>query len=223
MPTSIHSVTFWLNAFLPRDIIGATTTLREGPQMGLTAISGPLCCLTDQRNFSNNIHARSRMHSQVTIDLSDSPPTMTQNQRCDMTLECDCKSGEVKRQRRADTARMKFSLAAVEPTVTIHMDCIASNPCSSASWAFGDIAYKGLIVIDPSERSITIDLMIGLFPAFEAYAAINEGRGATLFHYAPPAGMTAARTPTGATRPIRARLEDRDGDGFFELPTLGVL
>lgn len=140
-----------------------------------------------------------------------------------MTTECDCKSGAVRCQRRADTARMKFSLAAVEPTVTIHMDCLASNPCSSVSWAFGDIAYKGAIIIDPGARSITIDLMIGLFPAFEAYAAINEGRGATLFHYAPPAGVTVARTPVGATRPIRARLEDRDGDGFFELPTLGVL
>jgi hypothetical protein len=163
------------------------------------------------------------MHSQVTVDFTTATPTMTQNQRCDMTTECDCESGEVRGQRHADTARMRFFPVAIEPTVTIRMDCVASNPCSSASWAFGDIHYKGMIAVDPNARSITLNLTIGLFPAFEAYAAINEGMGATLFRYAPPAGVTATHVPAGATRPIRTRLEDRDGDGFFELPTLGVL
>lgn len=113
---------------------------------------------------------------------------------------------------------MHFALVSVEPQVVIRLDSTASNPCTSASHAFGDIDYKGTIVIDPAVRSIAAGLRIGLFPAFEAYAAINGAVGAILFRYAPPAGILALRVPTGAHRPIRARLEDRDGDGLFELP-----
>ncbi len=220
MSVPIQSITFWLNAFIPRDIAGYTMTLRNGPYAGLTALAEPCCCLTDQRHFSNDIRARSRMHSAVTIDFSGSTPTLRQGHKCDYTIECDCEGGEVSCQKRANTSRMKFVLMSVEPSTVIHMDCTASNPCAPASQAFSEIAYRGTIVIDLAARSIATDLWIGLFPAFEAYAAINAGEGSTLFRHAPPAGILSLRLPTGANRLLRAWLEDRDGDGLFELPAL---
>jgi hypothetical protein len=160
------------------------------------------------------------MHSAVTLAFNDPTPSMTQVHRCDFTTVCDGQDGEVKCQQKASTSGMKFTLVSVEPNVVIRMDCTASNPCAQVSRAFSDIDYKGTIEIGREARSIAIDLMIGLFPAFEAYAAINGGLGAILFHHAPPAGILAVRVPPGANRLIRSRLEDRDGDGIFESPVV---
>jgi hypothetical protein len=159
------------------------------------------------------------MHSQVTINFTNATPAMTQSHRCDFTTECNCNDGEVRCQKHADTTCMSFTLLSIEPTVLVRMDCMTSNPCSSSPWAFGDIHYKGLIEFNREARSIAIELMIGLFPAFEGYASINGGPGTTLFHHVPPAGMTVVRAPGGANRLIRSRLEDRNGDGIFELPS----
>lgn len=220
MSVPIQSVTFWLNAFLPWSIPGATTNLRQGPYAGYTAIAGPRYCLTDQRGFSSNIGAESRMQSAVIIDFSGSTPAMIQQHRCNYTTECDRKSGRVLRREKSNTSRMKFTLASAEPTVVIHMDCVASNPCTSAAWAFGDIEYKGAIAINQEKRSIAINLMIGVFPAYEGYAAINNGIGAILFRQMPPAGIKTMYVPPRTNRPIRSQLEDRDGDGVFELPAI---
>jgi len=220
MAVSIQSVTFWINAFLPWSLPGATTVLQVGSYRGHSAIAGPKkYCLTDQRGFSNVITAESRMHSAVTINFGDSTPVLTQQHKCDYTTEGDRKTGGVTARKKASTARMQFRLVATEPIVTVQMHCLTSNPCTSASWAFGDIEYKGTIFIDPTTRRIAVELMTGTFPAFEGYAAINNGIGSILFRTMPPTGIKTMYRVPGATRPIRSQLEDRDGDGIFELPT----
>lgn len=140
-------------------------------------------------------------------------------QRCDVTTECDITTDDVILRRKAGTERMTCMLTAIEPQVVVHMNCHTSNPGTSASWAFGDIDYVGMMVIDPVARSLAVDLKIGLFPAFEGYASINDGPAVTVFRYAPPAGFGPGRVPSGASRPIRAFLADRDGDGVFEAVT----
>ncbi len=160
--------------------------------------------------------AESRMHSAVTIHFGDATPVLTQQHRCNYTTECDRKTGEVTARAKASTANMRFHLVSAEPIVTIQMSCLTSNPCTSSAWAFGDIEYKGTIFIDPTTRRIAVDLMTGSFPAFEGYAAINDGIGSILFRMMPPAGIKAIHVVPGTTRLIRAQLEDRDGDGVFE-------
>jgi hypothetical protein len=44
--------------------------------------------------------------------------------------------------------------------------------------------------------------MIDQFPAFEAYATINDGSGIILFQEPPPAGNTVNNLPQSANRPI---------------------
>jgi hypothetical protein len=209
----IHSITFWLNAFIQRDIIGATTTLREGDYKGLMALSAPPCYLTDQRNFSNDMRAQSRMHSMAKVDLADSKLALTQHHRCDDLIECDPVSGEVLRKRQGSTSNMKFLLLATEPTILIQMDCKYTDPLAPAAHGIGEIEYKGNIEIHPTTRSISVDIMICLFPAFEAYAAINDGPGAILFHHAPPAGILTLGPPRGANRRIRSQLDDDNLSG----------
>ena len=209
MAVRIKSVTFWMNAFLPWSLPGTTAILQNGPYRGHSAITGPRhYCLTDQRGFSNVMTAVSRMHSAVIIDFSGSTPVLTQQHKCDYTTECDRKTGGVTARKKASTAQMQFCLVTTGPTVTVQMHCVASNPCTSSAWAFGDIEYKGTIFIDPMTRRIAVDLMTVTFPAFEGYAAIDNGVGSILFRMMPPAGIKAIHMSPGATRPIRSQLED---------------
>jgi hypothetical protein len=111
---------------------------------------------------------------------------------------------------------MKFSLAGTDPTILIQVDCKYTDPLAPAAHGIGEIEYHGVIEINPVARAIEIDLMICLFPAFEGYAAINDGQAAVLFRHAPPAGILSLGFPSGAHRRIRSRLVDRDGDAIFE-------
>ena len=201
-------MSFWLNAFIPRDIFGATTMLLEGEYRGSIALSKPPCYLTDQRNFSNDLRASSRMHSFVKVDLTTSQPVLTQQHRCDDLIQCDPATGEVLSKHRVGTSNMTFSLEATSPTILIQMACRYSGSIPRHGYGMGEIEYKGTIEISAAPRSIDIDLMICLFPAFEGYAAIDDGRGAILFRHAPPAGILSLGPPRGAKRRIRSRLDD---------------
>jgi hypothetical protein len=208
VPILIHAISFWLNTFIPRDIIGATTMLRGGEYKGLMALSKPPCYLTDQRNFSNDLRASSRMHSFVKVNLTNLQSALIQQHRCDDLIECDLVSGEVMNKRRVSTSKMTFSLEATTPTILIQMDCRYGESVRRAGHGINDIEYKGTIEVDPTARSIDIDLMICLFPAFEGYAAIDDGPGTVLFRHSPPAGILSLGPPQGARRRIRSRLDD---------------
>jgi hypothetical protein len=226
MPVDIRSIKFWINAFIPKDIPGYT---RPVPGSVITMIPGPVlvpgsyCYHTDQRGFSYEIHANSRMHSEARLEPRPfgAPPSMTQWHKCDTTTECNCKDGRVTCSKKGLTSRMKFVLVPARigsPTglAEIKVSCAANNPCSRSSRLFGDIDYSGLITISFVARSIEFDLKIDAFPAFEAYAAINDGAGAKVFQIPPPRGNTVMNLPGDANREVHCRLEDCNGDGVFE-------
>jgi hypothetical protein len=204
----IHSISFWLNTFIPRDIFGATTMLLEGEYRGLTVLSAAPCYLTDQRNFSNEPRASSRMHSLFKLDLAASEPFLTQQHRCDDLIECDPVSGEVLQKRRGSTSKMKFFLLDTTRTIRIGMECRHGDSIARFGHGIGEIEYRGTIEIAPEAGRVEIDIMICLFPAFEAYAVINDGPSAILFRHAPPAGILSLGPPRGAKRRIRSRLDD---------------
>lgn len=206
-----RSITFWLNAFVPRDVAGSTTTLLAGDFRGLTVLKGSCCYLTDQRAFSNNPRASSRMQSIVKLDFGGATPTIAQFHRCDETIVCDPTDGEIRCRRKASTAKMNFVMIASESKAIIRMDCKSENPCSPGG-LFDEIVYNGTIEIDAAGRSIAIDIMIGLFPAFEAYTAIGDGLGSILFRQSPPPGILALRIPPGANRRIRSQRTEGDGE-----------
>ena len=108
----IESVKFWINAFIPSHVESYTLIVPGGPHSGETMIPGPFfysdCFLTDQRGFDNNIHASSRMHSEVRISFASSPPSITQWHNCDMTHECDCDDGTIECAEKGDTSGMRF-------------------------------------------------------------------------------------------------------------------
>jgi hypothetical protein len=206
----------WINAFLPRDIEGLTLTLPGGPHAGRTAVAGPPHELTDQRGFSSHRQAPARMQSWVGVDFTGPAPVVTQAHRCDPTVVWD--PGEAPRSARASRARMRVVVVSLEPAVTLRLEAVAAHPFPSRSPLARDVEYRGEIALDRAARTVRVDLMIQLFPAFEGYASLDDGPPAVLFHHAPPPGASRLRLPAGAQRRIRAGLRDADGDGVLETP-----
>jgi hypothetical protein len=238
MAVTIQSMKFWINAFIPRDLPGYTIVVPKGPHAGKTMIPGPQtigvstpiryigigkvpvglsdCYLTDQRSFSSDIHAESRMHSEVRIDFSTPTPGIFPWHDCFPTIECDCEDGEEECREKGKINRMIFHPISIDSKTIIHMDCAANNPCAPTSRLFGDIDYKGLIVFDKEKRSVEIDIFIDQFPAFEGYATINDGAGVPLFRESPPLGNTVMNLPGGANRRVHCRLIDKMDNGILE-------
>ncbi len=228
---------FWINAFIPRDIPGYTRVVPKGVHAGKTMIPGPQrpgygnlrveisdCYLTDQRGFSNHIHAKSRVHSEFRVDFGGPNPTLSQWHNCDETVECDCGDGDLENQGKGSTSRCRFTLLlpaqrAAVGRASVQMKCASSNPCAPTSMAFGDIDFNGLITVDASGRRIEADIWIDTFPAFEVYATINDGAGVPMLQEMPASGRTVMNLPAGATQRRRYRLEDRNGDAVFETLT----
>jgi hypothetical protein len=156
------------------------------------------------------------MHSCLTVDFTGSTPVVAQVHRCDPTIMCEPHGDAAPRQARATTSRMTGVVSSVDPVVLIRLNASASHPFPALTPGGGDIAYRGDIVVDRATRSVRVDLMVQLFPAFEGYASINEGPAAILFRQAPPPGVTELRLPPGPQRRIRSSLQDGNGDGVFD-------
>jgi Protein of unknown function (DUF3238) len=219
MPTTINSIKFWINAFIPKMITNYTKNVPN--HTSLTMIPGPAplsdCFHTDQRGFSSDIHASSRMHSEVTVNFSASGVTITTWHNCDETVECDCEDGGEECRKKGTTAKMLIKLtSSTLNEAVLSMKCAANNPCSTSSSVIGDIDYEGTIVVNKTTRKISCDLKIDAFPAFESYATINNGAGIKLFQISPPLGNTVMNLPGTAKRVVKCTLEDINGDGVFE-------
>lgn len=224
---TIESVKFWINAFIPHTVRGYTQVVPgRGTHAGRTMIPHPIlgkdCFLTDQRTFSNDIGASSRMHSEFTITFGRQLPVMTQWHHCDITIEVDCEDGDEEGRRFGDTSRMNFTLAGSGPDrAVVGMRCSANDPLARESRWFGEIDYFGTLLVDRAARTLSIQGCVSQFPAFEAYATINNGAGRTIFQLEPPPGNTVMDLVGEADRPVWYLLKDEDGDDVFE--TVSVL
>src|SRR5829696_7973090 len=69
---AVKGVKIWINAFIPHDVPGLTKPYPKDPKMSM--LPGPTdfndCFLTDQRSFSSDPRAKSRMHSEVELDIT---------------------------------------------------------------------------------------------------------------------------------------------------------
>jgi hypothetical protein len=213
-PAAVRSVAVWINLFIPFDLSGTTVPVRRGPHAGKSAVDiGSTLLLTDQRAFSHDPRAASRMHSYVTIDLSAVEPVVTIGHRVDPATACHRRTGAVLRQSRPSGRGMTARVASRDPVV-VSLDCVASVPIPDVPAALRELAYRGTITYRPADRALAVDLMVGLFPATEGYGSVNQGAAAIVFRQA-PLPVAAALAPVGPRRRIQTAFADGDGSGFF--------
>jgi len=183
----ITTVKFWLNSFIPRDIPGQTEPAPNHPEQ--TMINPrfiPGCYLTDNRGFSNDVHAYSRLHSEIVIGVSG-PRLLGEWHHGDYTRRIDCQTGEEVCTQQADTSRMHFSGLRGAASSVIQIDLMGSghDPCTFGAGLIGDIDYIGTVTINVNARTVGFSGRVEPFPAFEAYATANDGAGALVFVIGP--------------------------------------
>ena len=118
------------------------------------------CFSTDDRDFSNAIHARSRMHSEIELDVTTDPPTkLIEYHHCDDTHEYDCEDGDLEGTGRSATTRMAFSNVRGSGNGLIHVDvtAAAANPLVTGA---PDIDYTGTVTIDTANHEVTFNGMV---------------------------------------------------------------
>ena len=139
------------------------------------------------------------MHSEVEIDITE-PKINFQWHQCSPTNAVSLDTGELTCTASGNTSRMKFlnlrGNTTVDPEggvlidprekiVQIDVDAAANNPCVTGS---PDIDFYGAIVIDPEAGTLEFNGMVDGFPAYEMYAAVNNGAPITIFQLMPPPG-----------------------------------
>jgi hypothetical protein len=217
-----------MNAFIPVSVPGYTRVGPKGPHKDLTMIPGPFptsdCFLTDQRAFSPAINAKSRMHCEARIDLRGQAPTMTEYHNCDWTTECDCEDGDVECKDKGGTGGMKYALRPVaKGRFELLLKAHAWNPCSPSSAFGGEIDMQATFVIDVEARTLRLTAIVDSFPAFEAYATVNDGAGVMIFTKSPPDGNTVMNLPGDASTQVQGfELYDPGTGQFAQRITAGL-
>ena len=116
MAAIFGTVTFWISAFIPREVVGYTQTIQGGPYSGLTAVPLPKLArlhpmntskqvgtgyLGDQRGFSEKMSAAVRMRSTLEVNLW--PPRIASvSHTTSGTTEVNIDSGMVTAKANAD-------------------------------------------------------------------------------------------------------------------------
>lgn len=179
-----HSVKVWLKAFIPGSYHGNVDG--TGGAAGHRLLPGPSswfndCFHTDDREFSNDITASARLHSEFELDLRSG--ALTEVHYCGESVEYDCEDGDEECRGTADTGGMYWSnLRQHNGSILVDVNGAAGNPCFTGA---PEIDYEGTVTIDVAGHTVSFDGRVNGFPAYEAYATINGGAGETLFQYGP--------------------------------------
>ena len=189
----LESITFWLNAFIPNSVCD------QKGELFVITIPAPLprFFTGDQREFSDDLGASARMHSEVRLERlsTDNPSIASERQVCGESHEVDGE-GNIIASATADTDRMKFFNLRGSQTVDPEGGVIDGIPGSVQIDVAGsaglpllalapDIDYSGTLIIDRAEGNVLFRGAVSGFPAFEMYFRANDGPTVTLTQIAP--------------------------------------
>jgi hypothetical protein len=216
----IQTLRIWANAFIPRTVrvIGApdlTAPVLGGPHQGDTAIPGPIApsvlgyFLTDQRDFSDNPAASSRMHHLVELDIAGAS-IRDEQKRCDPTIRIgSLEAGLEECKQRSSTADIKVAdftgesgqdgsrVLAFSLKAGAHNPCFdipinpatppGINPAPDIDW---NLAVKVEIDADGETGRVSVSGRVEPFPAFEMYIRADGGATLPVFRLEPEQGKT---------------------------------
>ena len=164
------------------------TTVVQVEDEDKTSIPGPFpglsdCFLTDQRSFSSERDAKSRLHCEFTLEIDGNDLRLSTNaSKCDETIRIRCEDGGVTCRKSASNSGIQFSLKSptiIDGQATVTLDAEAGNPCAPPGAP--DIDIEGKFVIDLDARTVRFDGKVEPFPAFEGYVSIDDGAPVPLF------------------------------------------
>jgi hypothetical protein len=222
-----RSLRVWMNSFIPAHLPGFTSPLVVGEREGWTVLAPPegeRSIFTHQRAFNPATDADSLLHSHARLSWMGAAPMLEQWHRSHLAQE---DTGDVAGEPPAgDVSRMAIKLVThrtmasdADAAKLIHttprrpgqspsgliylaIDCQSAEGSGLFYEWFGPASYRGVVIFDPTVRTVDFSGTISRFPAFEMYASINDGPAHAVVRTSPPRGSDLFTHGPGE-RPIR--------------------
>ena len=197
------------------------------------------CFSSDNRLFTDDVQASSRAITEFVLAISGNTVTVEKADnrefhRAGPTHKVNCQTGiDLVPPQTASTSNMHFGTPAIaNGVVQIVVDGRASNPLVTPS---PDIQYGGTFTFDTQKNTLRFLGSTKVFPAYEAYAQLNDGPITTVFQNSPAPNTTVCDLidfGTGAqlrsidttvtlTDGIAGKWESTDADKRFLLEITG--
>jgi hypothetical protein len=222
-----RTVKIWIHAFIPLNVPGVTMPRPNHPGETMVPGMGVLgwvaggpnattneCYSGDSRDFSSFIHASYRLHSEVEISPLDPGPHITLEWHdCGTSHGIDCSTGDEIQSAKAPSDRMSFSNlrgnSTVDPIAGVHIDpnpnLVQIDYDGAAAMPLlpsPDIDMNFTFRIDPVGGTVEFFGKVDEFPAYEIYAAVDNGPPQTILQLMPLPGKTPGNLPGDADRPV---------------------
>lgn len=190
-----------MRAFIPSSLTGSTDILPVPGSPGRFMLAGPLgtafgsCFDTDNRVFSNDPGASSRIVTDFTVEVTD-PPIVTPTNIADRfkagpSAKLNCQTGALEASGIADVSSCSMGTPIrTDKEVQIITACSASNPVILAA---PSIDYSGSFIYNLRKFTLSFEGNVGAFPSFEIYGSLNGG----------PFVQLLARNPDSGAGPFR--------------------
>jgi len=147
------------------------------------------CFPTDQRSFSGDITASSRLQSNATVTLKSGAFYLEQNHPVFESNAIDCGSAEIINKATTSNQDQHFTFVKTgEKAIDLTISASGKNPNFVQA---PTIDINGTFKIDLSARTIGFIGKVDQYPAYEAYARLNGGGWIAIFNISPEYGKTA--------------------------------
>jgi hypothetical protein len=213
-PLEGKTIKLWVNAFVPGELPGLTAKVDAGPQKGKTKLGFPAekgteYFLTDQRAFSNDIFAPGRLHSELFIDFTTDPATVSQFHCCDRMTLLNPKTGSTSEIGKTDVSRMRFTVENLNKfKITVSLKCSVSNPSKALDKLFPNLDYKTDFTVECDTDQVDCKGEFPGFPAFEIYGSLTGGKAVEVWKHLPEPGTGAGmELPEAWRKKIPAAVE----------------
>ncbi|MBY3575468.1 hypothetical protein HFN65_31510 [Rhizobium laguerreae] len=200
----------WIKAFIPNSHPSRPGYVRNlpndknrwvipGPTIPWTNTGIPIlfdtCFETDNRTFSSDSTAEARVTSEAVIVASLTkanirPFSSRRYHRAGSSRQVDCKTGSKIAEDHGDVSGSHFGPPTIaDGVVQLTVNSAVKNPLTTR---FGtpSIDYGGTFTWDIKNQKLRFKGYTGVFPAFEAYAQLNNGPPKRIFGHMPEDGTS---------------------------------
>lgn len=215
----IGKIQIWVKGFIPgevgelvRPIPGAAgQTMVDVPTL-------PGCFSTDNRSFSNDLHASARMTSLLEIDLRQT--SWNEKHWCDATRKLNCTTGAVEDEK-VGTIHGSYELVRrfewKEGTAwmfTLRAD--AANPCTPPGSPASDYNARITVAVNKhgDRARIWVHGLVDAYPAVEMYARADDGPAHIVFQQNLAAGKGPWNLYGDANVPVNGDVSLRKRCGY---------
>jgi hypothetical protein len=135
------------------------------------------CFGTDDRGFSAAPSASSRYGGVISIDTTTLDVSL--EPILGVTREYECKTGKLLCEKTSGAGGFRLGdVQKSQSALTVRYRGEASNPCLPVA---PDIEFEGTVTVDRIQRTVRVDGLVDVFPAFEALLVKPNGTVVPLF------------------------------------------